>query len=841
MRRVVVLLSRQVVLCVVVMLLSIVPTLAQTSVKGEVLDAVSKRPIVGASIRCVQHPAGTSTNSSGSFYIKLDSSVVEIVVSALGYQQQRVALVAGDSTLTIYLEKENQFIETVDIVKKGRYKNRNPATDLIDLVIRNKRKNRLAQKDSLYYQQYDKIKFGMVDPKRGFKTRLGDMSFFFKDVDTTSLKGHELLTLYLQEDISDNYIRQNPARTKKIIRAQNKTEFDPRYVNNPNVSSYLNYLFQPVDIYDESIFFINKLFLSPIADNAKLYYKYFVVDTLRVGPDFFVRLRFEPRNSNDLLFHGQLMVSMDGSYAVKNAELKVDEKTNISWVNDFKISLSYFKNPQGIMLQDTSRVFVVFGRGKVDAVFGERNSVQYKYDTQYAIPDPIFSGPPIEIRPSGATELSDIRPVPLSTYEQRTYTNVDSLNNLKSFKTLLAAGYLLAQGYFPVGKIEFGPLEYLYHLNEMEGNRLRFGGRTTAALSEKIYMEGYVAYGFQDERFKYYLRTAMALNGKSIATFPAHYLEASVQHDIFEPGKSIGYLKGDSFFRSFRSNKPTKWLDTEAYRLGHVFEFGNHLSVSSSLTHQRRNAIGDLRFALTADSTQSLSSINTNDIQITLRWAPFEKFYYRNLQRRTIIENHPVFSIQYNKGISGVLGAKYDYDALRFSVSKRFFMNQLGFGDVTVTAGQIWGTLPYPLLEMPNIQEIKDRHTISYDMTNSMEFVADKFLKLSYDHELNGFILNKLPLVKKLRFREIFGARMFYGKLSRNNDPSLSDKVVYFDKHKDGYTMTHALQESPYWEGYVGLDNILSIFRVQYYYRFNYRYHPNITNERFKLSLNFNF
>ena len=82
---------------------------------------------------------------------------------------------------------------------------------------------------------------------------------------------------------------------------------------------------------------------------------------------------------------------------------------------------------------------------------------------------------------------------------------------------------------------------------------------------------------------------------------------------------------------------------------------------------------------------------------------------------------------------------------------------------------------------------------------------------------------------------------MFYGRLSANNNPSISDKVVYFDTHKEGYTVTHALQKSPYWEGYVGLDNILSIFRVQYYYRFNYRYHPNITNERFKLSLNFNF
>ncbi|MBL1410497.1 DUF5686 family protein [Sphingobacterium faecale] len=840
MRRLVAPLGRHVAFYII-MILSIVPTLAQISLQGVVLDAVSVRPIVGASIKCMEHPEGTSTNNQGTFYIKLDSSVVEIEISALGYQNQKVRLAGADRPLIVYLEKQEQFIETVDIVKKGRYKNRNPATELIDLVIQHKSQNRLTRKDSLYFQQYDKIKFGMVDPKPGFKNRLGDMSFFFKDVDTTSLRGHELLTLFLQEDVSDNYVRQRPTQQKKIIRSQSKTEFDSRYVNNPNISSYLNYLFQPVDIYDESIFFLNKLFLSPIADNAKMYYKYFVTDTLRTEKELFVRLRFAPRNSNDLLFHGQLVVSLDGRYAVKNVELNIDKKTNISWVNEFKISLSYFKNSEGVMLQDTSNVFVLFGRGKVDALFGQRSSVQHKYDTHSAIGDSIFSGAPIEMRLTKDQKIGDMRPVPLNPNEQRTYANIDSLNDLRSFKSLLAVGYLLAQGYFPVGKIELGPLEYLYHMNEMEGQRLRLGGRTTSGLSEKMYLEGYLAYGFRDERFKYYLRTAVALNGKSIATFPAHYLEASSQYDIFEPGKAIGYLKGDSFFRSFVSNKPTKWLETNAYKLGHVYEFGNHFSVETSFTHQRRHAIGDLRFSLTADSTQSLSQINTNDMQVVLRWAPFEKFYYRNLQRRTIVESYPVFNLQYNRGIKGFLGAGYDYDALRFSISKRFFMNQVGFGDVTMSAGKIWGVLPYPLLEMPNINEVKDRHTISYDMTNSMEFVADQFLKVAYDHELNGYILNKIPLIKRLRFREIFGVRMFYGKLSEDNNPYTSDKVVYFDKHQKGYTMTHVLQKQPYWEGYVGLDNILSILRVQYYYRFNYREHPNISNERFKLSLNFDF
>lgn len=749
---------------------------------------------------------------------------------------------AKDTTVTYFLKSERNQIEAVDIVRKRKYSNKNnPAVELIDLVIRHKSKNRLNRKDSLYFEQYDKIKFGLVDPKEGFSTKLGSLSFFFKNVDTITNKGKELLTLYMEENISDNYTQQNPARTKKIVKAQHKTEFDARYINNANIQSYMNYLFQPVDIYDESIFFINKQFLSPIADNGKLFYKYYIVDTVRTPRELYVRLAFEPRNPTDLLLKGELQVSLDGKYAVKEANLSIGKNANINWVNEFDIRLDYSPHKDGAMLMDTARVQVIFGLGNSDALFGERLSYNSKYDLAYPIPENTFAGAPVDSKIDPAISLTQARPVALNPFEEKTYTNVDSINDLKTFKALLATGYLLSQSYYSLGKVELGPVEYVYHQNSWEGNRFRIGGRTTAGLSDKFYLEGYLAYGTRDEQLKYYLKSAFSLNGKSVATFPAHYIEGTYQHDVFDPGRPIGFLKGDSFFQGFRANKPLKWLATDAYRIGHVIEFANHVSLATNLTHQRRNPLGDLRFPLSADSNQFLDHINTNDVQFTLRWAPFEKFYYRNLRRQTILEKYPVFTLQYNKGITGLWDANYKYDALRFSASKRLFLNQIGFGDLTVSAGKIWGNLPYILLEMPNVQEVKDRHTISYELTNSMEFVADQFLKFSYDHELQGFIFNKIPFLRKLKLREIFGAQMFYGELSAGNDPYLSNSVVHFDRDKDGNKMSHVLGKDPYWEGYVGIDNILKVVRVQYMRRFNYLNNPNLTKERFRVSLNFNF
>ncbi|MCA5003983.1 DUF5686 family protein [Sphingobacterium bovistauri] len=825
----------------ILMLISVLTVEGQVRIKGRIVNASTKEPISTATIKSEEHNTGASATKTGAFELILDKPISSILVTALGFVDKRVEIDTFISYLQIELDPKNFAIEAVEVNRKRKYNNHNPAVELIDLVIKNRSLNKLEKKDSLYFESYEKIKFGLMDPKNIFGRQSKDLKFFYSNVDTSIVSEKEALSVFMQETLSDNYVQQSPARTKKIVKAEEKTEFDPRYVNNPNIESFMGFMFQPIDIYEESIYFLNKQFLSPIASNAKLYYKYYIKDTLRTERDIYVRIEFEPRNPVDLLFKGELAISMDGQYAVKSAQMRLDEKVNVSFVNDLQLQLSYFKDVSGVMLQDTSAITVTFGRGTKDALFGHRMNVNQKYDLRHIAADGIFMGSPVEKRLSARKTLQELRPIQLSSSEQSTYTNIDSLNNLTSFRTMMAMGYLLSQGYYSLGKFELGPLEYLYHQNNIEGNRIRIGGRSTAAFSEKVYLEGYLAYGIKDQDLKYNLRTAVSLNGKSIVAFPAHYLEASVQHDIFEPGKGIGFLKGDSFFRGFRSNRPAKFLNTDAYRIGHMIEFGNHVSLSSKVTLQRRNPVGDLRFALSADSTQFLNTINTSDLQFVLRWAPNEKFYYRNLNRTTIVEKYPVFNIQYNKGLNGFLGGDYNYDALRFSASKRFFLNQLGFGNMTISAGKIWGTLPYPLLEMPNIQENKDRHTISYERVNSMEFVADQYLKLAYDHRLNGFLLNKIPLIKKLKLREVFGARMFWGDLSQKNNPYMSNDVVYFDKDTEGKILTNVMGKDPYWEGYVGLDNIFRVLRVQYYVRMTYNEIKEPIRDRFRLSLHFSF
>ncbi|MGG5902204.1 DUF5686 family protein [Sphingobacterium daejeonense] len=816
-------------------------SLAQSVVSGKVQSKETKQAIPGATITDLNSKKGTSADKNGNFTLNLDSNAKQIEIRAMGYKPIVVPLPIRPGNNVFELVDESNRIEAVSISHKKKYSNKNnPAVELIDLIIRNKHKNRLSGKDSLEFDQYDKLKFGLLDPKISGKQGMLGLNFLFRNIDSSSYDGKKLLSLYLEETNAKVFGKKNPSKFKRIITAQKKTEFDKRYINNPNIQEFLNFMFQQVDVYDESIYILNKQFLSPIADNGKVFYKYYITDTIFNDEGYFIQLRFEPRNKTDLLFKGVLQVSMDGSYAVKQANLKIHKESNLNWVKEGEINFHYLKNDSGIMLIDSTRTFLTFGVRKGESIFADRVSVNNNYKLGEKFPADVFAGPPTEILPQAGITIPE-RPIALNQAEQNTYRNIETLNQKKSFKTLMAVGYLLSQGYYNLGMFELGPLEYVYSQNNIEGNRFRIGGRTTQALTDKAFFEGYIAYGQDDARLKYFLRTAVSLNGKSIVTFPAHYIEGSIQNDIMEPGQQIGFLKGDSFFRSIRRNRPTKWFDTRAYQLQHVFEFGNHFSISTGFTHRNQNTVGDLRLINSGNPDLLLTHIQSNEAHIDFRWAPFEKFYYRNLTRKTIIEKHPVFNIMYTHSLDGFLNTTYKYDKLTASASKRFFLNQLGFADLKVTGGKIWGTLPYTMLELPNVKQKEDRHTVDFDMMNPMEFVADKYLKVKFYHQMQGFLFNKIPLIKKLNLREVWGAQMFYGQLSDRNNPYISNNVVEFDTNKEGLTLTHVPNSEPYWEGIVGIDNILNVLKVEYVKRLSFNVLPNVNNDRFRVSININF
>jgi hypothetical protein len=236
----------------------------------------------------------------------------------------------------------------------------------------------------------------------------------------------------------------------------------------------------------------------------------------------------------------------------------------------------------------------------------------------------------------------------------------------------------------------------------------------------------------------------------------------------------------------------------------------------------------------------TVPEITTGELSVTLRWAPNEQFFENKLARRDIINKYPIITFQYSKGIKGLYGGEYNYDAFHLKISKRVFTSPLGFSDVTVDAGYLSGSLPFPLLIIPPANRSYFYSALRYNLMNVEEFVVDHYAGMYIDHFFNGFFFNKIPLLKKLRLREVIAAKILYGGLRSENNPNDNPSQMLFPT-TNGITSTFAPNKQPYVEASVGIYNIFSIIRIDLIKRFTYLDHPNISKFGILISSNFSF
>ena len=831
--------------CVLLYLLIGSQVIAQEFIRGKVIDEQTGKGISSVSIHWIGEDVGSVSDTLGYFKVQHIKQYRQLGFGAVGYERRIVDIGhLHDSLMVVNLTAKDNTLDEVVISRKKR-KPKDPAIALIEQVIAHKSQNHYSRIPEIRFDEYEKTQFGFVDPVDKAKKFPKQFRFLFENVDSTVFRGLTISPFYLEENYANVYSSHDPNRSKKIITSHNQTELNPRFFNNDNWQTRFQTLLRDVDLYGNTIQIVNKGVLSPIATGATAFYKYHIQDTVKIEGKDYIELHFEGKSNIDLLFYGVLWISDDTRYAVQQATLNIGRGANINWINDIQIDLGYQEFKNGSMIPIHADLKMLFGARKSDVLYGRRETQFLRHRTD-SISAESFAGVPVEkrylLQSAPNIPMVQIRPTPLSTAELGAYQKVDSVQNMRSFNRLVALGYLLAKGYYNVGKFEFGPLEYLYSRNNYEGNRFRLSGRTTRLFSEKAFMEGYVAYGDKDKALKYYLSTAFTLNGERIVQFPANYLRFTVQHDVMEPGRNLGFLKGDGFFRSFGRNRPNKWQFNDIYRLDHLIEFGNHVSIGTAFTHTRRQPRGDLYYINNLPIPDTIRMVNTNDLQLILRWAPNEEFTYHNLDRGTVENKYPIFTLQYNKGLKGFWGADYNYNALRFSVFKRLFLSPAGQVDFEFSGGRIWGKhLPYTLLELPEVTKDKAGPLVNFDLMASSEFVSDQFLKLTYHHNWNGFFFNRIPLFKRLKWRELTGFKAFYGKLSDINNPFVTPGNVRFEPDKDGIVQTRALRNKPYIEGLVGVDNIFKLLRLEYKRRLNYKGGEGIPADTFTASLHFNF
>ena len=830
-----------------------------TTVQGKVKDAKTNETMPYVNVKFEGTSIGATSDIEGNFYIETFENVSRLQISYVGYQNQIITIKKGEvNRLDILLNDATNQLQEV-VVGVGKYRNKgNPAVDLIKKVIENKDNNRKEGFDYYSFQKYEKVDFAInnVTEKMRNNILFRKMNFVFDHVDTNKANGKLNLPFFLREGISNIYYRKDPKATKEYILGERNSNIN-NVIDNEGINNYISDMYQDVSFYNNAINLLTMQFSSPLSPLGPTIYRYYIQDTVLLKGTSCAHIYFAPRNKTDLAFMGHIWVALDTSYAVRKIEAGIPKDINLNWVNEMQVTQEYdwvdiplrkesfgqSNDPQqgqkrGLMLVKDA-IFIDFGLFKGDStrsVLGTKTTSYKNYVLGQKVDDRILDVPNrVNSVDNAFNKNEDFwianRHDTLSIKEQGVIKTVDSLNNFKPFKRFANLFRYITTDYVGIGRLSLGPISSLYSFNFVEGTRTRFGGRTNANFSKHLMLEGYAAYGFKDEKWKGSLGVLYNFTHKDYFHFPYNQMRAWYQYDVKIPGQEFAYIQTDNALLSFGRGINNKMLYTETMGLEYAQEFKNRLSYTLTAKHKKQAPAGVLLFDYDdKGEIRYKKEITTTELGLTLRYAPNEKFYQGLTYRTIILTRYPVFNLTYNRGFKGLMGGEYDFHNINFKVRKTFYLSPIGYSIAVIEAGRTIGSVPFPLLTVHRANQTYAYQLEPYNLMNYFEFVSDKYASFSMSHNFGGFLFGRIPLLKKLQWREIITFKALWGGLDARNVPTAQNSLLKFPIDEiTKKPLTYALNSQPYMEASVGIGNIFKVVRLDYVHRLSYLDNPNVS------------
>ena len=824
-----------------------------TTVNGSVSDLASGLPLAYITVSFPGTGHSTTTDKMGHFSLSAVGAFDKVSFSFMGYQTASKSVHPGQvNEINVKLKSSETQLEEVKVTskKQPKYRNKgNPAVELIQQVIDHKAQNRMENADYVQYDQYERIGLSLFNiPKKLLGNRFFNKYRFM--LDTTGIINGEKQTIlpgYFSEKLSQHYYRKTPEKSIEILQAEKGTNII-KFVDTAGVDIYLNRLYgNHIDIYENNIFIIVNQFLSPIADHAPNYYKFFITDTVQTDHGKLVALSFTPRVKGDLLFEGRLLVTLDGRYAVQSCELNVNKQININFMRSLKVKLDFQRHEDGRYYLTKSNVAADFGllKNKGIAVFGERTVTYSNYMLNTPKPYSFYQGKSLQTAVNSSQADTSFwkqhRTDTLTAQQAGAYTRINRLQNMRSFKTATWIAATLTGDFADFGPVQEGPIGSLFSYDTQEGARFQLGGRTTPKFNQMLYLDGFLGYGTRDKIFKYELNSYLSLNRTPYYRYPNHYIKVGYLYDVDIPGQSFAANNAQAALSSFQSGSTNYWLYDRIYSFTYVQEFENHFSYTLGFRNWNQRAAGNLLFLRNDPASTAVPDLTTSEITLGLRYVSHEQIIQGTRDRHTIHSKYPIYNMQITHGVDGVLKGGYKYTRFDANIYKRFYLSQLGYADVTLLGSIITGKVPFPLLNISPANQSIAYNSNAYNKMYYLEFVSDHYVGLNITQSFNGFLLNKIPLIQHLKWREYLSFKILYGGLRDENDPLKTPGLYRFPSATGDTYGTYGLGRTPYVEAGAGVGNIFKILRVDLIKRFNYLYHPGISPYSIKLSFSPDF
>jgi len=843
-------------------LLLFFPLLISAQIKGIITDSLTNEPLSYISVYYEGKGVGAISDNDGAYQVETRPGWTQLTFSAVGYLTKIVDIVPGvTKELNVQLVADDiQLDEVVVKPQRERYSRRNnPAVDLMRKVIEHKSEQRIEEQDYYQYRKYQKITMSLNDvtPDMLDKGIYKKMPFLKDQLEVSEITNKLIIPVSVQETASREIYRKNPKSEKTIIEGMSSSGIDELFSTGEMLGTVLRDVFADINIYDNDIRLLQNRFVSPISSTSAIsFYKYYIMDTLYIDRDECIHLTFVPQNSQDFGFTGHLYVLNDSSYAVKKCVMNLPKKTGVNFVDNLDIVQEYEQLPTGewVLVKDqmVAELYLIKALQGVQVM---RTTTYMDYEFT-ELPAQLFRLKGREIKEADAMMKSDefwaeVRQVPLTKTESNMDMFVQQLEQIPGFKYIIFVARAFIENFVETGtkerpsKVDIGPINTMISSNYIDGLRLRASAQTTANLNPHLFFKGYYAYGFKDHCSKYKGEVEYSFNKKEYLPreFPKNSITASYQYDVMSPVDK--YLKTD------KDNVFVSWKATTVDQMSYVrdiqlkYEYETLVGFSSTLTLRNTNdePTGNLHYIKNDPDREELHDITTTEASIFLRYAPGETFVNTKQRRIPVSLDAPVYTFSHTVGFK-VLGGEYNYNFTEVGISKRFWLSSWGKADFALKGGIQWNKVPFPLLIMPaaNLSYITQRET--FNLINNMEFLNDRYASLIMSYDMNGKLFNRIPLIKKLKWREVFGFKMLYGQLTDKNNPFLNptdDDLFIFPMRDGEYTSYVMDPKVPYMEFSVGIHNIFKLLHIEYVRRLNYLDHPDINKHgiRFMVMMTF--
>ncbi len=778
----------------------------QTRVSGIVTDAENGEALPFVKVHFLDSKIGTFTDESGYYEISTYYATDTLLFSFSGYvTEKRFVQLETDQTIDVSLSFLSTDMEEVTVRPPDEY----PSTTLHKKMVRNKPINDREKLESYDYEVYNKIQFDLNNIGEKFENRdvVKRLDFILDYLDSTD-QGETYLPVILSETISEYSYQKSPKKKKEVIKATHISGID-----NFQLNQLLGDMYLDVNIYDNYINLFNLAFISPAADNARSFYKFYLEDSTFIDSQWCFKLRFVPKRTGDLAFKGEMWIH-DTTYAIKLVKASISESANINYIQNI-----YFEHkfdmvaPEVWMLTEERMIADVklTQNSKLYGFFGRKYSSRSKFHINEPHPDGFYkTSDNVEILDDAKDKPDSFwvehRPKPLSATEQGINDMVDSLNHTRFFKTLKNLTYFVSTGYYPLNKIEIGNAYNLVSFNPVEHFRTALALRTSNNFSRRIELSGKVAYGFYDERFKYGAGIRYNVTPKKRGMLTVFY-----NYDIEQIGQSpTAAAVGSTFGNVFRTGPLDKLTFVKKTGLNFEKDVKKDLILYGGFEWKEYKALGKANYVRqTAEGAlDTISRIRTTEFTARIRWTKDEEFISGAFDRVSTGSKYPVFALQGIFGVKGLLGADYNYQKIEFTIDHSRNVGFLGRIRYGFNGGYIFGSAAYPFLKVHPGNQSYWLLTSAFNKLNYFEFVSDKYVGAYLEHHFQGLILDRVPLIKKLKWRLIAGGRTVYGDIDNRHTAEmlLPDFTKKFGK-------------VPYAEANFGIENIFKVGRVDLVWR----------------------